>query len=203
MTSRDMARLFTQTQWLEALRRGKSIYHLSELQRMAGLSAVAAQRAAHRLTRKRWLAKLGKGFSANLFLPPLLEEVSTVLYPPSYISLESALFQHGIIEQVPHLLTCVTTNKTKSFRTALGEISYAHLQPDLFFGYVVRGKSLLALPEKAALDFVYLQLQNGHAPALDEWHMEEISQDTLSKLILRYPRTVQRHLVRFVAISPP
>jgi len=189
-----MNKLFTQAQWLDHLRRGKSIYQFGELQRLTKLSAVATQRAVHRLARACLLAKLGKGYYANLLQPPLIEEVSAVLYPPSYISLESALFHHGIIEQAPQMLACVGTNKTKTFQTAFGEIYYAHVQAGLFFGYELNGRSLMALPEKAALDFIYLQLQNGHKPMLDEWHWEEISTERLLEFSARFPRTVQRHV---------
>ena len=189
-----MSKLFTQAQWLEHLRRGKSIYQFGELQRLTKLSEVATQRAVHRLARARLIAKLGKGYYANLLQPPRIEDVSAVLYPPSYISLESALFHHGIIEQTPQTLTCVSTNKTKTFQSAFGEIYYAHLQAGLFFGYELNGRSFMALPEKAALDFIYLQLQNGHTPTLDEWHWEEITMARLLEFSAKFPRTVQRHL---------
>jgi predicted transcriptional regulator of viral defense system len=189
-----MTRSFTQAQWLDQLRRGKSIYQFAELRRLTKLSEVATQRAVHRLARTRLIAKLGKGYYANLLQPPLIEEVSAVLYPPSYISLESALFHHGIIEQAPHMVTCVSTNKTKTFQTAFGEIHYARVHPKLFFGYELSGRSLLALPEKAALDFIYLQLQNGHTPSLDEWHWDGISTKKLHEFSEKFPRTVQRCL---------
>lgn len=189
-----MSTFFTQAQWLEHLRRGKSIYQFAELQRLTKLSEVATQRAVHRLARARLIAKLGKRYYANLLQPPRIEEVSAVLYPPSYISLESALFHHGIIEQAPQMLTCVSTNKTKTFQTAFGEIYYAHVHAGLFFGYALNGRSFMALPEKAALDFTYLQLQNGHTPSLDEWHWDEVSMKRLLEFSAKFPLTVQRHV---------
>ncbi len=141
-------KLFTQTKWLDQLRRGKSIYQFRELQRLAKLSEVATQRAVHRLSRAHLLAKLGKGFYANLLQPPLIEEVSAVLYPPSYISLESALFHHGIIEQAPQMQTCVSANKTKTFQTAFGGVYYARVQPKLFFGYELNGRSFMRCRKK-------------------------------------------------------
>jgi predicted transcriptional regulator of viral defense system len=99
---------------------------------------------------------------------PALEEVAAVLYPPAYISLESALFMHGAMDQAPHLLTCVSTNKTRIFRTALGEIAYFHLKKELFFGYEMKDRTSLAWPEKSALDYIYLQRQNGIELSLNE-----------------------------------
>jgi len=193
-----MAEVLTQTKWVVLLRQGRSIYSFAELLRISGLSAPSLRRALHRLTRRGLLIKLGKGFYANSFVIPSLEEVAGWLYPPSYISLESALFLHGVLEQTPHLVTCVTLNKTKAFHTALGEIAYFHLKSELFFGYQIRDHTPMAWPEKAALDFVYLQRQNGLEPALDEWNWENLNLSKLYSLLKAYPKTVQKHLAKYL-----
>ncbi len=189
-----MAKVFTQMQWIEFLRRGKSIYNLAELMRLTGLSEPSLRRALHRLTQKGLLHKLGKGSYANSFASPSLEEVAGILYPPSYISVESALFLHGISEQTPHLVTCVSTNKTKTFHTALGEIVYFQIKKELFFGYEINDRIPLAWPEKAALDFIYLQRQNGLKPSLDEWNWENLNIEKLNSLFAPYPKTVPNYV---------
>ena len=120
------------------------------MQRLTSLSPVALRKALTRLRRDEFIIPIGKGLYANAFHPPALEEIASLLYPPAYISLESALFMHGVIHQAPHVLTCVTLNKTKTFRTGLGEISYSHLRPGLFYDYEVSDGMLLAKAEKAA-----------------------------------------------------
>jgi len=135
------------------------VYKFAELMRLSGLSSSSLRRALYRLTKRGLLIKLSKGLYANSFSSPTLEEIAGVLYPPSYVSLESALFLHGILEQAPHLVTCVTLNKTKTFHTDLGEISYFHIKPDFFYGYQINDHIPLACAEKAALDFIYLQLK--------------------------------------------
>ena len=184
---------FRQQDWVAVLRSGKALYRLGELARLAGHSEQAARRAVDRLGRRRWLARVGKGLYANMLRsegPPTVEDAAAVLYPPAYISLASALFAHGIADQAPHLLTCVTTNKTKLFRTALGEIRYQHIKSSLFFGYALERSIPRAHPEKAALDFVYLELRNSRQPALDEWNWEELDCDVLRSWAPRFPRTV-------------
>lgn len=191
-----MTGTLTPIKWMELLRQGKSIYTFAELLRLSGLSVSSLRRALHRLTQRGLLIKLSKGFYANAFAPPGLEEVAGILYPPCYISLESALFMHGILGQAPHLVTCVTLNKTKTFHTALGEIAYFHLKSTLFWGYEIRDRIPLALPEKAALDFIYLQRQNGLEPALEEWNWENLQRDKMRSLLGVYPKTVQKYLSR-------
>lgn len=193
-----MKKAFTQSNWIEALRKGKSIYNFAEFMRISMLAVPSLRRAIQRLLKKRLLLKLSKELYANPLAAPSLEEVASVLYPPSYISLESALFMHGILEQAPHLLTCVSTNKTKTFRTDLGEIAYFHLKRELFFGYDITDRVPLAWPEKAALDFVYIQRQNGLKPSLDEWNWESLNVDKMNSLAKSYPETVKTHIKEFL-----
>lgn len=192
-----MPSFFTQAKWFDLLRGGKSIYSFAELQRRTKLSKPALRRGLVRLAKIKLVASLGKELYANLVRPPVLEEAASMLYPPAYVSLESALFEHGVLDQAPHVLTCVTLNKTKLFRTKLGEISYAHLKTDLFFGYHTHEGKALAEPEKAALDFVYLQKQNGIEPTLDEWNWEHLDLRRLRKIAAKYPASVQKCLARF------
>lgn len=90
------------------------------------------------------------------------EEVSFVLYQPSYLSLEHALCHYGIIPEMVFAKTAVTTRTTRKFSNGFGSFSYRHIQPKLFFGYIVKetvsGKYLLAEPEKALLDYLYFNL---------------------------------------------
>lgn len=193
-----MKKSFTQSNWIEVLRKGKSIYNFAEFMRISMLPVPSLRRAIQRLLKKRLLLKLSKELYANPLAAPSLEEVASVLYPPSYVSLESALFMHGILEQAPHLLTCVSTNKTKTFRTDLGEIAYFHLKRELFFGYEITDRVPLAWPEKAALDFVYIQRQNGLTPSLDEWNWESLNVDKMNSLAKSYPGTVKTHIKEFL-----
>lgn len=194
---------FGLSQWVEALRHGKGTYRLAELARLAGMSPVAARQAALRLRRRGWLARLGKGLYANRLapLPPTLEDVAAILYPPAYISFESALFQHGVLDQAPHLLTCATLNKTKRFRTELGEIRYHRLKPELFFGHELQDSVPLASAEKALLDFVYLQLKQGRTPVLEELNVENVDLDRMEEWSAAYPRTVRRAIGRLRGVA--
>lgn len=92
----------------------------------------------------------------------LPEEISFFLYEPSYLSLEFALGYYGIIPEMVFTKTAVTTKTTRKFTNEFGSFSYRHIQPKLFFGYVAKetdfGKYLLAEPEKALLDYLYLNL---------------------------------------------
>jgi predicted transcriptional regulator of viral defense system len=85
---------------------------------------------------------------------------ATKIYPPSYISMETALSFYGIIPEAVFTVTSVTTRKTKKFNTPMGNYSYQKIKKEAFGGFETKireGISFnLALPEKAMIDFLYL-----------------------------------------------
>ncbi len=87
--------------------------------------------------------------------------ISNKLREPSYISLEYALSQYSLIPETVFVRTSITTKKTASFETVIGNFSYQSVKKTLFFGYVLQGqkksKYKFAEPEKAILDFLYLR----------------------------------------------
>jgi hypothetical protein len=88
------------------------------------------------------------------------EEIAFRLYSPSYISLEKALSVYGIIPEMVYGITSVTPKTTREFRNKFGDFTYRHIKPTLFFGYREdkERRCLMAEPEKALLDYLYLNL---------------------------------------------
>lgn len=77
---------------------------------------------------------------------------------PAYISLQSALYHHGMISQIPASVYAISLARTRLYRTLLGVVSIHHVAPDFFFGYETVGERCIrmARPEKALLDVFYL-----------------------------------------------
>ncbi len=77
---------------------------------------------------------------------------------PAYVSLQSALYLHGMISQIPAVTYAVSLARTRRFTTPLGTVSVHHVQPAFFFGFEDAGRAggRLATPEKALIDFLYL-----------------------------------------------
>lgn len=90
------------------------------------------------------------------------EGIAFFLYPPSYLSLESALAWYGFIPEIVYAYTSVSARITRTFENAWGRFIYRHVKSELFWGYVEvktdHGPYLLAEPEKALLDYFYLNL---------------------------------------------
>ncbi len=109
---------------------------------------------------KRGLYVLGKADrkieAGNLFL-------SGQLYAPSYISLEYALRLHGLIPEMVTTITAITTKNAACFKTELGNFEYQHIKREAFRGFQAAKDPagltyFLAEPEKAIVDFIYLNL---------------------------------------------
>jgi len=88
------------------------------------------------------------------------------IYAPSYVSLQSALSFYGIIPEGVIQITSITARKTKNFQNPFGQYIYRSVKPELMFGYSIEKSNLstnwnilLASPEKALLDFLYLNPQ--------------------------------------------
>lgn len=83
---------------------------------------------------------------------------------PSYISVQSALYYHGMISQIPATIYAVSIARTRKYKTPLGHISIHHIQPSFFFGFEVLPGSFakMATAEKALLDFFYLSTARSH-----------------------------------------
>lgn len=92
--------------------------------------------------------------SEPLILPCLLASPF-----PSYISLQTALYYHGMISQIPSIIYSVSLARTRVYKTPIADVSIHHIQPSFFFGYeTMHGNELLkmATPEKALIDIFYL-----------------------------------------------
>lgn len=90
------------------------------------------------------------------------EHIAFLLYQPSYVSLEWALSFYGLIPEMVYSCTSITTKTTRSFENSFGVFDYRHIKKELFFGYKKIQNNgqvfLLAEPEKALFDYVYLNI---------------------------------------------
>ena len=86
--------------------------------------------------------------------------IASQLISPSYISMNSALLYHNIIDQVPEYIECINTRNSINF-PELG-ITYHKIKPELFFGYRRYEKAgsyiFVANPDKAFFDGLYFKI---------------------------------------------
>jgi predicted transcriptional regulator of viral defense system len=113
------------------------------------LGRLAGRGFVHRLARGRW--SIGTPTGREL----LAEHVAAP--SPAYVSLQSALFRHGLIEQVPEVLYAVTLGRARRVRTPSGTVSLHRMPPVLFGGFETTSNGAkVATAEKALFDLLYL-----------------------------------------------
>lgn len=125
-----------------------ALLQVSPANASALLGRLAERELVGRLARGKWI--LGPGSRA------LVAEQIAAPYP-AYVSLQSALFRHGVIEQVPAITYAVTLGRARQVKTPQGMVSLHRMPPELFGGFEMAddgGK--LATVEKALFDLVYL-----------------------------------------------
>lgn len=111
-----------------------------------------------RLAASGHVLRLARGRYALPTLPPFALPRALSAPLPSYVSFHSALYHHGLVEQVPALIYAATLAPTRRVRTPLGVVSFHQLTPEFFGGYEydARSTSEIATPEKALIDHLYL-----------------------------------------------
>lgn len=113
------------------------------------LSRLAGRGFVRRLARGRW--SIGELTNRE----QLAEQVAAP--SPAYVSLQSALFRHNLIEQVPEMLYAVTLGRARRVRTPSGTVSLHRMPPALFGGYETSDDGTkVATAEKALFDLLYL-----------------------------------------------
>jgi predicted transcriptional regulator of viral defense system len=124
-----------------------------------GVDVAHASKMLSRLCTSEHLVRLARGrwALAGQLVPFALPEALTAP-KPSYVSLQSALYHHGLIEQIPDVVYAVTLAPTRRLTTPLGTVSLHHVAPEFFSGFALVGDHTvkLATAEKALVDTLYL-----------------------------------------------
>ena len=183
--------------WVTAIRKEaqtSSILRTDELAQKYGIIPAAVTQALARQERRELVEHVSNKIYYNwLALDGSTRDLVNVLRENAYVSLESGLREYGISTQSPRTLTCVTTERPKEFRARTITISYRSISPRLYWGFVRKttryGGYLIAEPEKAILDWIYLSIQNGAVPALDELDFSSVDRLKLLNYARRFPQS--------------
>jgi predicted transcriptional regulator of viral defense system len=95
----------------------------------------------------------------------------------SYISLQSALEFYNLIPEAVSNITAVTTGRPEKISTPLGVYIFRHMKKALFFGFRSTDlgdeqTAMMALPEKALLDLLYLTPDSDDEGYLSELRLQ-------------------------------
>lgn len=157
-------------------RLGRSVFTTHELTAVSGKSSSTIVQCLNRLVEQGLLIKVYRGVWAEAGAKGVSAfEIIPCLFPRGrvYVSFITALNLHGIVEQIPQVVTLASSAHSKTIHTKLGVFSVHQIAPAIFKGfdwYKGEGSFLIADPEKALIDSLYLssrkKKQFGHFPEL-------------------------------------
>jgi predicted transcriptional regulator of viral defense system len=159
-----------------------------------------------RLAQRGWLVRIKRGLyvvisditslAANNIS---LLRISNALNTHSYISLSSALFYNGLVDQLLHSVTAITNTRTRQYQFQGFTFTFSKVQDDFYFGFSekrVEGKLVkIADLEKVVLDYLYLHKDAYALNLLWETlteHTDEFDFNKLQQYALRCTLTLRR-----------
>jgi len=152
------------------------VFTTQQLCALSGKSASTVTQALNRLEKQGLILKVYRGIWAEAAggqISPFSLVPFLLPRQRSYVSFITALHLYGIVEQIPQVITLASTSHTRKVRTKLGVFSIHHITPRFFSGfdwYQNKGDFLIAEPEKALVDSLYLSAykkrQFGYFPEL-------------------------------------
>lgn len=155
---------------------GRPVFTSRELAMISGKSLSTTIQALCFLKRQGLVLKVYRGIWAETGRGNIsAHSLIPFLFPRhrAYVSFVSALHLHGIIEQIPQVITIASLVHTRIIKTKLGTFSVHKIAPSFFKGYdwyKGTGSFLIAEPEKALIDSLYLSAckkrQFGYFPEL-------------------------------------
>lgn len=142
----------------------RPIFTTFELAAISGKSLSTTTQGLNYLQRQEVIFKIYRGIwgeIGNERISPYI--VVPFLFPRqrAYVSFISALHLYGIIEQIPQMVTLASTVHTKIIKTAVATYSVHRISPSFFCGfdwYKKEGDFLMAEPEKALIDSLYISV---------------------------------------------
>lgn len=153
---------------------GQQVFTSHEMTALSGKSASTVTQSLSRLEKQGLLMKVSRGVwaqSGPRQLTPFAVLACLFSRQRVYVSFTTALHLHGLIEQIPQVITLASTGHTGNIRTKVGVFAVHQIAPSFFAGfdwYKDDGSFLIAEPEKALIDCLYLssrkKKQFGHFP---------------------------------------
>lgn len=175
-------------EWLAFFRQhhSKKFFSLPDIVLLSGDRKALVSVQLSRLVKSGIVERPVRGWYANPFTQSTADELAMVIRHPSYISMEYALSKQGILSQNVFTITLVTTRLPYIYRTDETTLEYHQIKRTLFWGYESQDTVLIAEPEKALLDLIYIRytcgkdLKRGALDSLmDDMYLEELNHEKL------------------------
>ena len=127
----------------------------------------------------------------NLTLNQLME-LANLLQVPSYISLTTALIYYGISSQVQqNFIESISVMRTKEIVVENVVFKYCKIKKNLYSGFNKVENLFIAMPEKALLDALYLNVLGKYRLDLNSIDFNKFDKEKLNYLLKDYPPRIK------------
>ena len=156
---------------------GRPVFTTRELAAISGYSFASTCQSLRQLANEELVKQIKRGVWADIHSSQFSPfRVINFLLPRhrAYLSFISALHLHGIISQIPEITNLASTAHSRIIRTPVAVYSIHQIAPSFFDGfdwYRGGGEFLIAEPEKALVDCLYIATRKGRKFA----HFPELS----------------------------
>lgn len=188
---------------------GRLVFTTREIAGLTSGSMSSATQSLKRLEKQNVIKKILQGVWAFVYdkqFTPFLIIPYLIPNHRAYLSFISALHVQGVISQIPQVITVASTGHAKVIKTPVGTFDVHQISPDLFAGFDWHGSGdyLIASPEKAMIDCLYLASRRGkrfgNFPELDvkifnkkllkEWANKITNEKILTSVMKRLQKLV-------------
>ena len=167
------------------------IFTTNSYARSSNLELSAAAKQLDRLYKKHAIEKVTRGIWANInhpYFSPLVAVPYLLGNEQGYISFLTALHSYGIISQIPSKIQIATTGHYRKLKSPIGYFEFIHLMPQMMKEGIKwsdsKSKYLIASPEKALLDTLYISTRKGKRfSSLPELDIENLNMKQLKHLM--------------------
>jgi hypothetical protein len=179
---------------------GKVVFTVTELANASGSTPHVLNVELDRLCKQGIIVRYARG---RYGLPDAVttETLLPHLDAQAYITGAFALHRHNLITQMPVEITCFTNrrhNRSRVRTTPVGRFTFVCVQSP---GYAPPNEGVVAGPEQALCDYVFLMRRLGVAPASQVTfrNLHQLGATAVQELAHRYPQRTQQALREILA----
>lgn len=181
---------------------GKVVFTVTELSNVSSLDMKSLKVSLSRLVKQRIIQNYTKG-RYGMAGAVRIEDLVPSIDAAAYITGMYALYQHQLITQVPTEISCFTNHRHNRSRvriTPLGRIVFVCITGST---YSYPQGSVIASPEQAVSDFIYLCRKRGVSPSdiVTFRNLHRLDLGLLQARLKKYPTTVKREMERLLKWS--
>jgi hypothetical protein len=167
------------------------VFTTNSYARANDLELSSAAKQLNRLYNKHFIEKVTRGIWANInhpYFSPLIAVPYLLGKEQGYVSFLTALHSYDIISQIPLKIQIATTGHYRELKSPIGYFEFIHLAPSMMREGIKWSDSksnyLIASPEKALLDTLYISTRKGKRfSSLPELDIENLNMKQFKRLM--------------------